>query len=87
VVDDVNDAAGAEEKPVDEASHNKAEKSEKSEKSRISEMSDRARPEKLNEKSVKPVLGPNKGPSPSETRLRTMAESTPVYAERFNNGM
>ncbi|KAH7969876.1 hypothetical protein HPB52_022397 [Rhipicephalus sanguineus] len=81
--DYVNDAAGVEEKPVEEASDSRAEKSETSQ---ISEKSERARPEKPNGEFATSVLEPYNGSSPSETMHWTMAEPTPVYAERFKSG-
>ncbi|KAH7939298.1 hypothetical protein HPB52_010399 [Rhipicephalus sanguineus] len=66
VVDDVDGSASAEdESAVAEASNNKAEKSEKVEKSKGE------KPEKPDDPSGKPVLGPGKGPSPSETTHST----------------
>ncbi|KAH7971829.1 hypothetical protein HPB52_003219 [Rhipicephalus sanguineus] len=81
--DYVNDAAGVEEKPVEEASDNRAENSDTSQ---ISDRSERAGHEKPNEEFATSVLEPYNGPSPSETMHWTMAEPTPVYAERFDSG-
>ncbi|KAH7956539.1 hypothetical protein HPB52_010332 [Rhipicephalus sanguineus] len=68
VVDDVDGAASAEDEgAVAEASDNKAEKSEKAEKSKGE------KPEKPDEQSGKPVLGPGKGPSLTETTQDTAA--------------